>query len=176
MSKIKELAEKYKLNKDEDFWLHPQSQKWILKHDAIERIAVKEGVEQGAIQPLNSTETLVRFLVTMKLGERVVTSVGEADTKNCRMGYLGCMAEKRGIDRCVLKLIEAYEYGVYSEVEADDFAKTKEVKKASDKQKKLIATLINETGSDPISDDEYDKLTLVEASQYIDSLNAIPKI
>ena len=36
---------------------------------------------------------------------------------------MGCMAEKRGIDRCVLKLIHAYEYGISSEVEADDFAK-----------------------------------------------------
>ena len=31
------------------------------------------------------------------------------------------MAEKRGIDRCVLKLINAYEYGIKSEEEADDF-------------------------------------------------------
>ena len=59
----------------------------------------------------------------MKMGDRVVTSVGEADTKNCRMGYLGCMAEKRGIDRCILKLINAYEYGIYSDVEADSFKK-----------------------------------------------------
>ena len=33
------------------------------------------------------------------------------------------MAEKRGIDRCVLKLINAYEYGISSEVEAEDFRK-----------------------------------------------------
>ena len=31
------------------------------------------------------------------------------------------MAEKRGIDRCVLKLVNAYQWGVYSEVEAEDF-------------------------------------------------------
>ena len=33
------------------------------------------------------------------------------------------MAEKRGRDRCVLKLIKAYEWGIYSEEEADDFKK-----------------------------------------------------
>ena len=50
-----------------------------------------------------------------------VTSIGEADKSNCKANYLGCMAEKRGIDRCVLKLINAYEYGIKSEEEADDF-------------------------------------------------------
>ena len=50
-----------------------------------------------------------------------VTSVGEADSKNSKNNYYGSMAEKRGIDRCVLKLIQAYQYGIYSEVEADDF-------------------------------------------------------
>ena len=34
------------------------------------------------------------------------------------------MGEKRGIDRCILKLINAYEYGVYSDSEADNFKKT----------------------------------------------------
>ena len=31
--------------------------------------------------------------------------------------------KKRGVDRCVLKLINAYEYGISSEVEAEDFKK-----------------------------------------------------
>ena len=118
----KHLVEKYKLNKD-DFWQEPRSKKWIISHDAVEKIANQEKIQLGGMQPLNSTETLVRFLVSMKRGDKVVTSVGEADTKNCRNSYLGCMAEKRGIDRCVLKLINAYEYGIYSDVEADDFAK-----------------------------------------------------
>lgn len=39
------------------------------------------------------------------------------------MGYIASISEKRGIDRCVLKLINAYEFGVYSEVEAEDFKK-----------------------------------------------------
>ena len=50
-----------------------------------------------------------------------ITSVGEADNRNSKNNYYGSMAEKRGIDRCVLKLIQAYQYGIYSEVEADDF-------------------------------------------------------
>ena len=35
------------------------------------------------------------------------------------------MAEKRGKDRAILKLIKAYEYGISSEEEADDFKESK---------------------------------------------------
>ena len=122
MEEIKKLADKYDLNKD-DFWKHGQSGNWIITHDAVEKIGNIENIQIANFQALNSTDTLVRFLISMKMGDRVVTSVGEADTKNCRMGYLGCMAEKRGIDRCILKLINAYEYGIYSDVEADSFRK-----------------------------------------------------
>ena len=54
-----------------------------------------------------------------------VTSIGEADKSNCTSKYLGCMAEKRGRDRCILKLIKAYEWGIYSEEEAEAFKKEK---------------------------------------------------
>ena len=37
--------------------------------------------------------------------------------------FFGAMAEKRGKDRAILKLINAYEYGIYSDVEADSFKK-----------------------------------------------------
>ena len=49
----------------------------------------------------------------------------EQETKkgNCESQYIGAMAEKRGIDRAVLKLINAYEYGIYSDVEAESFEK-----------------------------------------------------
>ena len=43
---------------------------------------------------------------------------------NCKSNYIGCMAEKRGVDRSILKLIDAYQYGVYSETESDSFQRT----------------------------------------------------
>ena len=125
---IKELAEKYKLTKD-DFWNHKQSGQWIIKHDAIEKIATIEEIEIDNIKVLNSERDFVRFLITMtsynkETGEsRSVTTIGEADKSNCMSNYIGSMAEKRGIDRAVLKLINAYEYGISSEVEAEDFKK-----------------------------------------------------
>ena len=117
---IKELAKKYGLVEG-DFWNHKQSGQWILTHDAVEKVATKEGIRLVNIETLNSETELVRFLVTMVKDEVTITSVGEADRKNCFSQYLGCMAEKRGVDRCVLKLINAYEYGISSEVEAEDF-------------------------------------------------------
>ena len=122
---IKELAKKYGLIEG-DFWNHKQSGQWILTHDAVEKIATIEGILLVNIETLNSEKDLVRFLITMAKGDVTITSVGEADDKNCFSGYKGCMAEKRGVDRCVLKLINAYEYGISSEVEADDFKKPQE--------------------------------------------------
>mgnify|MGYP003116093130 CR=1 FL=1 len=115
---IKDLAKKYEL-KREDFWeLHGN---WILTHDAVTRVATKEQIELVGIESIYQTDTICRFLVTMSKAGHKVTSVGEADNKTSRNPYYGCMAEKRGIDRCVLKLIRAYEYGIKSEIEADDF-------------------------------------------------------
>ena len=145
---IKDLAEKYELSKepDVDFWKHQQSGQWILTHNAVEKIAIMEKIEISDIKILNSEEDLVRMLITMRIPFEIidsetdkniivykeVTSIGEADRKNCRSQYLGCMAEKRGIDRCVLKLISAYQYGISSEVEADDFAKPRHYQKTQD--------------------------------------------
>ena len=122
---MRDLFSKYSfLSKSEgvDFWKCHNS--YILTHDAITKIANYEKIELLSIESLVNTETFVRFLVTMqdKLGKKVIT-VGEATTQNSKNNYYGAMAEKRGIDRAVLKLINAYEYGVYSEVEADDFKK-----------------------------------------------------
>lgn len=121
--RIKELAKKYNLGK-EDFWQHKQSRNWILTHDAIEKIATIENIELIKFEILNTEIDFARFLITMKKGDKSIISVGEASAKNCTNNYYGAMAEKRGIDRCVLKLIKAYEYGIYSEVEADDFKQT----------------------------------------------------
>ena len=123
--RIKELAKKYNLGKN-DFWELKRGQKsmWIITHDAIEKIAIIEKIELTKFEVLNTEVDFARFLITMQNGDKTIVSVGEASTKNCTSNYYGCMAEKRGIDRCVLKLINAYEYGIYSDVEADAFKQT----------------------------------------------------
>ena len=117
---IKELAKKYGLAEG-DFWNHKQSGQWILTHDAVENIANVEKIELVNWEVLNSERDFCRFKITMQMRDRKVTTIGEADKSNCMSSYYGAMAEKRGVDRCVLKLINAYEYGVSSEVEAEDF-------------------------------------------------------
>lgn len=145
---IKELKSKYNLSNN-DFWkLKQNSNTWIISHDACEKIAAVEGIELVKIEVLNSERDFCRYLITMKKGEKQITSTGEAEiinTKkvwsmswemkkwieewkkfgNCQSNYPGAMAEKRGIDRCILKLIDAYQYGIYSSSESDDFKKTK---------------------------------------------------
>ena len=132
--KIKEIAQKYDLSKD-DFWelkrkdkitnelvsMYPP--KWIITHDACEKIAVIEKIKLTNFEVLNTEVDFARFLITMQKEDKSIISIGEASTKNCTSKYYGCMAEKRGIDRCVLKLINAYEYGIYSDSEADSFKK-----------------------------------------------------
>mgnify|MGYP003110691180 CR=1 FL=1 len=120
---ITQLAEEYGLSKEPnvDFWHHKQSGQWIITHNAIEKIATSEKIELVDWETLNSERDFCRFKITMKMRNRVVTTIGEADKSNCMSKYLGAMAEKRGIDRAVLKLINAYQYGISSEVEADDF-------------------------------------------------------
>ena len=122
---IKELSKKYNLTK-EDYWQESRSKKWIITHDACQKIGDMEGIIFGPPQVLNSEQNFVRMVISAKKGEVLMWSIGEADTKNCKNLYFGAMAEKRGKDRVILKLINAYEYGIYSDVEADNFQKPAE--------------------------------------------------
>ena len=117
----KELIKKYKLKAGihADYYEHFQSKKTVLTHRACETIANKEGITMDAVQVLNSERDFARFLVTMRKGDLVISSIGEADSKNCKNIYYGCMAEKRGVDRCVLKLIDAHDCA-FSEVDFAD--------------------------------------------------------
>ena len=116
---IKTFVTKYGLDPKKDMWdCHGN---WILTHDAVTKIGHKEKIVLESIESIYQSETSCRFLVTMSKGDAKITSVGEADTKNCKISFVASISEKRGIDRCILKLVNAYEYGVYSEIEADDF-------------------------------------------------------
>ena len=128
---ISDLGKKYKLEGKVDLWKCHNN--WILTHDAITKIAHMENIKLSRVDSIFQSETSCRFLITMvkedKDGNVIasITSVGEADKSNCTSRYLACMAEKRGRDRCVLKLIKAYAWGVYSEDEAEAFKKENNV-------------------------------------------------
>ena len=133
---MKELAKKYNL-KESDYWQESRSKKWIISHAACEKIADMEGIIFGPPQILNSEQNFVRMVISGKKGDVLIWSVGEADNKNCKNLYFGAMAEKRGKDRVILKLINAYEYGVYSDVEADDFKKPAEEYRTEEQAKEF---------------------------------------
>ncbi len=133
---MKELAKKYNLT-ESDYWQESRSKKWIISHDACEKIADMEGIIFGPPQILNSEQNFVRMVISGKKGDVLIWSVGEADNKNCKNLYFGAMAEKRGKDRVILKLINAYEYGVYSDVEADDFKKPAEEYRTEEQAKEF---------------------------------------
>ena len=113
---IKDLIKKYNLNKNDVWDCHGN---WILKHDAVTKIGTIENIKISKMESLLQTETESRFLITMvkevngSVKDMIIT-VGEASKLNCTSKYYGAMAEKRGIDRSILKLIKAYEYGIYS--------------------------------------------------------------
>jgi hypothetical protein len=125
---IKDLTSKYNLTQD-DFWELPTKKGgcWIISHDACEKIMHMEKIELIDIQVINSERDFARFIISMSIQidgrTKSIKTIGEADKSNSHNQYYGCMAEKRGIDRAVLKLINAYQYGVYSEIESGEFSK-----------------------------------------------------
>ena len=122
--KIKELAQKYNLSKD-DFWELNRGTRsmWIITHDACEKIAAKENIQFGAPTVFRDDNNNVAMVGDAKRGNRIVWSTGEASPNNCKNPYPFAMCEKRLKDRLCLKLISACEYGIYSDSEADNFKK-----------------------------------------------------
>ena len=183
---IKDLAEKYNLDKAVDFWKHKQSGKWIITHDACEKIASMENIILAKWETLNSERDFCRFLITMARGEKLISSIGEASKENCQSKYYGSMAEKRGVDRCILKLINAYEYAIYSDSEADAFkkpvikndpyAKHRDVKqeallsKAQGKEIIILETSLSGQIKNPI---DFTNLTYANAEKYIAELEGM---
>ena len=123
--KIKELATKYQLTED-DFWQLPQNKRLhILTHDACEKIASIEGVRYQKPEWLSKGQDGVWAVEVSGFKkddpDNVIWTTGEASRQNCTAKYFVNMAEKRAKDRLILKLIRAYEHGIKSEDEADDF-------------------------------------------------------
>ena len=182
---IKDLAEKYNLE-GTDFWKHKQSGKWIITHDACEKIASKENIILVDWETLNSERDFCRFLITMAKDGKEIASIGEASKENCQSKYYGSMAEKRGVDRCILKLINAYEYGIYSDSEADAFKKPVEKNDpyAKHRGKKPVKLLSTEQGKKIIELEtillssikrpiDFDGLSYKDADDYIVKLEAM---
>lgn len=116
---IKKFKEEYKLEST-DFWNLGRGGKntWIVKHNALEKVAAQDKIT-WTLEVLNfSPDIVVKCVATS--GDRVIESLGEASSKNTIINHPYAMAEKRAVDRCILKLLNAHAY-IYSEAESDDF-------------------------------------------------------
>ena len=120
--KLKGLSQFYTLTKD-DFYV----QEYRKKNGEIQKVPfmLKSGIDK--IQAIENIKIDFRPLESLcKVGEYVTlkvegkwkdktyATIGEASTKNCKVSYLGCMAEKRGRARVILTLVGFAEKGVYS--------------------------------------------------------------
>ena len=66
----------------------------------------------------DDNETGTFMLISVKHGDIEWEDVGEATPQNCVSKYYRSMAFKRGLDRCILKLLKAYEL-FYSDAEIE---------------------------------------------------------
>lgn len=120
---VMELLKKHDMLDEKNFWKHTQSGKWILSHQACEKLAVLEQIAFDLPTMVESDmgKGNVCMVVGGRRGERYEWSTGEASSKNCKNAYPYAMAEKRAKDRVVLKLLGVHA-DLYSEEEADTFS------------------------------------------------------
>lgn len=116
--RIEEIRVRYDLGKT-DFWELPQKKgTYCVKHSALEIVAAKAGIrfDMPQIIEANGGDGVAAVCVRGELGDRFIWSIGECSPKNNRNAYPWAMAEKRAIDRVILKLIGIHGL-VYSEDE-----------------------------------------------------------
>ena len=123
--RLKELLQEYGEATNDSIWLHNRGKSsiWIAKHDACERMATKAGItfEEPRLLFCNNDGTSIALLIAGldKKGNEV-WSIGEASDGNNKNAYPWSIAEKRGKDRVILKLLGMHGM-LYSDTEADDF-------------------------------------------------------
>jgi len=122
--RIAETLKKYGATKDDLWDCHGT---WVVYHAALERVAAVAGIlfAPPMVLEADGDKRCVALCVTGELGGRAEWSIGEASPHNYivkgkMQAYPYAMAEKRGKDRVILKLIGLHGM-IYSEEEADDF-------------------------------------------------------
>ena len=136
----REFAKSWELGA-EDFWkMKFKNDQYLLCHDSLENIYFQMCTRDDIT--IQYTGKVVEANSQFNIGiqghciykgpqwgvigrpyiEREVITFGEAGPGNCKLGYYWAMAEKRAMDRAVLKGIDAYRL-FYSNVELDDEVK-----------------------------------------------------
>jgi hypothetical protein len=94
----------------------------IMLHRYIEIAGNVKGVIIETLDEVEtkSSEGIAVIKCTATMGDMKAITYGEASPKNCKIAFPYAVAEKRAVDRAILKLIGLHGF-VYSEEEADDF-------------------------------------------------------
>lgn len=116
--RVVEYLTKHKLTTKECLW-NPIKNKpnlWAIKHKICEQIAADKKItfDLPVIVESDSANKIVAVIVTGHMGDKTEWSFGEASPDNCKNSYPYAMAEKRGKDRVILKLI-----GLHGDVHSD---------------------------------------------------------
>lgn len=119
--RIETIRAAYNLDRN-DFWELPQKKgTWLAKHSALETVAVHAKIDwmPPQIVEAKSGDGIAAMIVTGRMPDgREEWATGEASPKNNKNAYPWAMAEKRGKDRVILKLVGLHGL-VYSEEEGD---------------------------------------------------------
>ena len=109
----------------------------VVLHKYIEIIGAKLNVSIDSLDVIeaNAEKGIVSMKCVASIKDRQVISYGECSPKNNKNAYPYAMAEKRAVDRCILKLANLHGF-VYSENEIDDKAPSSKPKTA---EKKVIS-------------------------------------
>jgi|TARA_A100000172_G_scaffold78729_1_gene64661 hypothetical protein len=165
---VKEILEELKFNPSECLW--EKHGATCMKHRYIEIAGQEKGVVIESLDEVekNSAEGVVAIKCTASLGKAKVITYGEATPKNNKNGYPYAMAEKRAVDRAILKLI-----GIHGFVYSDDEVNESMVIETSDpvpklhivKNKKNIDDLYITTALDKIKNNKEKKNSTVLRSE-----------
>jgi|TARA_R110002072_G_scaffold201_4_gene1395 hypothetical protein len=130
-NRLKELSRIYEL-RGSDFQTQNYGNNPIvfMKKSGIDKIQAIENIEIDfePIESLCIPNENVAFKVTAKWKDKIFHTIGEANTKNSKVSYLGCMAENRGRGRAILTLCGFATEGVFSadtKWEADELNNSK---------------------------------------------------
>ena len=163
---VKDILQELKFNPSECLW--EKHGATCMKHRYIEIAGQEKGVVIESLDEVekNSAEGVVAIKCTASLGKSKVITYGEATPKNNKNGYPYAMAEKRAIDRAILKLIGIHGF-VYSDDEVDDKFENVEVKKTETKEqpKKKIDDLYITTALEKIENNKDKKDSVVLRSE-----------
>ncbi len=121
-------------------WSLPQNKNaLIVKHKALEKVSAHLGMwfDPPTMIENNTEKGVVALSVQGYIddgkGKNTAWSIGEVSPKNTSNKYIYAMAEKRAIDRVILKLLGVHG-DFYSEEEADEFKKSEPPKEPPKKE------------------------------------------